>query len=346
MSHRNGGVHHWIILAVIGCVIVLAAVLFPAVSQSREAARRMTCSSNLRQLGVAVLGYAYSYKKLPAQCVGYGLMNAERPTSAMPTAGRWSGIVGLIPFMEVAAVFNHIDAGFSVKTPNGDEIDYGPYGQRNGTSWATPGDLEYPVVSSRFGSLRCPSDPGNALWSTPRKPSLARISYAFNLGDSQVGQNRISIDQITTRGAFMRGRQLTLSDITDGEANTIMFGEIATTSRDLSSPMDSDQKKSRVQGVVYGELSPSIEEPLNGIDVKGCRATVQVGYYINVTGKQLYETRGVRWLDALACYTGFTTIIEPNGASCVRPAIRKAMGFSRPVVIISVAPTSSCLITP
>ncbi len=57
---------------------------------------------------------------------------------------------------------------------------------------------------------------------------MARTNYAYCFGDSQIGQNNMVLDVDVTRGAFQRGMYFGLNAITDGAANTIMFGEIAT----------------------------------------------------------------------------------------------------------------------
>jgi len=112
------------LLVVIAIIGILAGLLLPAIQQAREAARRMSCGSNIRQFGIATLGYEYSYKKLPGYACGIFVANYPNYTGHLTNYGRWSGMVGLLPFMEQNALFTQITSGFSDRTGN-----YGPYGQ-------------------------------------------------------------------------------------------------------------------------------------------------------------------------------------------------------------------------
>ncbi len=94
------------LLVVIAIIGVLAGLLLPAIQQAREAARRMTCSSNIRQLGVAVLGYEYAYKILPARGVGWGRANNTINFGNTSTNTRYSGYIGILPFMEQSVLYN------------------------------------------------------------------------------------------------------------------------------------------------------------------------------------------------------------------------------------------------
>jgi Protein of unknown function (DUF1559) len=317
MSQRNRHGNAWVnVLVVIGCLIILACLFLPATRNVREASRRMACSSNIRQFGIAVLGYEYSYKKLPGQCAGFGLPNpAFDHAPEIPSAGRWTGLIGFLPFLESNTFFNEIDSGYSAPDTSGEKINIGPYGQASKNEWYMPSDTRYHPACSQIGFFRCPSDPGRTR-TKDMQGVIGRTNYVFNLADSQVGQNTIDIDQVTTRGPFMRGQQFTLAMIKDGTSNTIMFGEIATPDRDLTKPRNLNERTARVQGVVLGELSPDPSNPIQGIDVMECRSKARAGNYFDAAQKSLHEVRGTRWLDALACYTGFTTILGPNAASC------------------------------
>lgn len=80
------------------CAGLLAAMLLPAVQSAREAARRMSCSNNVRQIGLAILNYESAYKKLP-------------PAYTVDAKGNklhsWRTLI--LPFMEQSALYQQID---------------------------------------------------------------------------------------------------------------------------------------------------------------------------------------------------------------------------------------------
>ncbi len=77
---------------------ILAGLLLPAIQQAREAARRMNCSSNIRQIGIALMGYEYAYKSLP-------------PAYTVDSDGNklhsWRTLI--LPFLEQQALYSQID---------------------------------------------------------------------------------------------------------------------------------------------------------------------------------------------------------------------------------------------
>ena len=79
------------LLVVIAIIGILVGLLLPAVQAAREAARRMQCSNNVRQIVLATHNYESAYKQIPSFCASVG-----------SNAGNFSIQSSLLPFMESA----------------------------------------------------------------------------------------------------------------------------------------------------------------------------------------------------------------------------------------------------
>jgi prepilin-type N-terminal cleavage/methylation domain-containing protein len=311
------------LLVVIAIIGILAGLLLPAIQQAREAARRMSCSSNIRQFGIGLLGYEYSFKKIPGQSAGVYLANpnAGQPAVPMASAGRWSGLIGMLPFMEQQALYTQIDSGYTARAGVNAPGVYGPYGKvitppgiANPPAVGQvlgPRSGQYHPAASQVGFFRCPSDPGR---KTQAFGSLGRLNYAFCIGDNQEGGNDSSINQDHCRGMFQGGQQMILAACTDGTSNTIMFGEIATNGSgvipNVAQATATQVRDAKVQG--RNVRLPWVA--LRGVNVIACRQRVRGGVYAGLNN--VYEWRGHGWLEAHCPWTSFNTINGPNGANC------------------------------
>jgi prepilin-type N-terminal cleavage/methylation domain-containing protein len=334
------------LLVVIAIIGILAGLLLPAIQQAREAARRMSCSSNIRQFGIATLNYEYSYKLLPPFAAGFGLANPRAGMSQLGTAphimttvggqaysvaANFTGLVGLLPMMEQQALFNKINSGFTQRVGATQTVEeLGPFGQVVGTTtWRPVWEVAYSPTRTQVGFFRCPSDPGRI--NPASATSVARINYVFNMGDSIAGVQVASLDDTLTRGPFPRGFQLPLSSVTDGTSNTIMFGEIATSNGGVAnapnnngSPAINPQIQGRAIIGIANENSPGFTGSgiaVPSVSVNLCKVTTRGGIYPTPsTGTSLFShTSGNAWMRAALAWTGFQTIIGPNGASCINP---------------------------
>lgn len=90
------------LLVVIAIIGILIALLMPAIQAARESARRATCTSNLKQIGLAFHTFHDAKKRFPSACTLF---------SAGSTAdiGGWSFLVRLLPNMEQVAIYDTLD---------------------------------------------------------------------------------------------------------------------------------------------------------------------------------------------------------------------------------------------
>jgi prepilin-type N-terminal cleavage/methylation domain-containing protein len=91
------------LLVVIAIIGILVGLLLPAVQAAREAARRMSCSNNLKQLGLAMLNYESVYKSFPMGT------NAHTQPGWRTQYTKGSQLVKLLPFMEQSGLYNQLD---------------------------------------------------------------------------------------------------------------------------------------------------------------------------------------------------------------------------------------------
>ena len=105
------------LLVVITIIGILIALLLPAVQSAREAARRMQCQNNLKQLALAVHGYHDVHGVLPASKIQYGANSGYDRLMA------WT--VAILPFVEQQALYDLWDSNVSQNAPglnNGNRI--------------------------------------------------------------------------------------------------------------------------------------------------------------------------------------------------------------------------------
>lgn len=239
IQQRRSGFTLVELLVVIAIIGILVGLLLPAVQAAREAARRMSCSNNFKQIGLAAQNYHSAFNRLPMQGGGSGMdYLAGNTLSAYTqrTANKSiSYLVGLLPYMEQQALYEQI------KSPLASNAD----GSRRQPPWPAMGPkpqgghFNYRPWITEIPTLRCPSDPGTGL------PALGRTNYAASLGDSSVSSNVGLTNQFHgdyqpmssaqavrvsrwSRGFFVTRKSTKFRDILDGLSNTICCGEIMT----------------------------------------------------------------------------------------------------------------------
>ncbi len=294
------------LLVVIAIIGVLVGLLLPAVQAAREAARRMSCSNNFKQLGLGLHNYHSAYDKLPVQSGG----TKSDPTGNNET-NRFllSYLVGLTPFIEQQAVWEQISNPRSVNHNNSAKVPpFQPMGpvpwNRNYTPWLT-----------QIGTYRCPSDPNLAPANFE-----AFTNYAACIGDGISSNNHSCVDEngnelgwcTPRRGSFNRGffqtrYQTSFRDILDGLSNTIACGEIVTDNNTLEVVATVVNRGSNAQFFI---TPVTCEDTIDPDRPQFHRAGTAANNW------NTSQRKGMRWADGRPVMSSVTTIMPPNKVSC------------------------------
>lgn len=191
------------LLVVIAIIGVLVGLLLPAVQAAREAARRMQCTNNLKQIGLAMHNYNDVFKSMPPEF--FGTRNvAGLPGPAL--RGRWGCNVALMPFYEEANRYRALN----------------PIGGDNLLESNMPTIAQQPLLAQPLPMFRCPSDAGPAT-----NPNSGNATIGFYGTSNYLISD--SVSQIDVQGQNRPGGLVPckFSNITDGLSNTFMYGERA-----------------------------------------------------------------------------------------------------------------------
>ncbi len=209
------------LLVVIAIIGVLIGMLLPAVQSVREAARRVTCMNNMRQIGLAVLNYESANMKLPPGRVGCDDIGEQMSVSQCHAGltseekNGASGFVSILPQLELNNLSQQLDL-------------------ENGGLWNRDvDDLEWwqnfprkrSGVQEFLPVYWCPSENGKKESDVYRPIIAAASSYAFSSG-SLGPDNPVHVTKYKNDGAFFYHTQIRLADIRDGLSNTFLAGEV------------------------------------------------------------------------------------------------------------------------
>ncbi len=242
------------LLVVIAIIGILVALLLPAVQAAREAARRMQCTNNLKQIALAAHNFHDTYKRFPPSHLGP--MVAGQAAGSAPTPGRGAygqnvaTLVFLLPFMEQTAVYDEIEGDLNLRLEHhpGMPSTQIPSSLRAKTTgyWARGRALA--MAKTKIAPFLCPSDNaysntlGTVAFFNLRRINrttvgfnylywpvtgatgrdLGRTNYLSCAGAAGAGQN-FTWDRY--RGVFTSRSQKRFADVTDGTSHTLFFGE-------------------------------------------------------------------------------------------------------------------------
>ncbi len=272
------------LLVVIAIIAVLIALLLPAVQAAREAARRIQCTNNLKQIGLALQNYHSTINSFP---VGFFFPNPPNPSGSNKLGipdlhWRWSVLAQLSPYMEQTAVYNAVNFDWPIAPGVGAS---GPF---TGYPAYKPFPVNTTAMTTKVAFFLCPSDGSTPQVTLPDGVTIfGPTNYHFCTGDGSPSTNYVGDAGNPTYGAqpgngtFIIGPVQSMSTITDGSSNTVAGSEqlMGTASGTVTTiagatALSSDPRRT----AVYIASTPLPDNPTSGCNTMIAGWRLDKGY--------------------------------------------------------------------
>ncbi len=259
------------LLVVIAIVAILIGLLLPAVQKVREAASRLYCQNNLKQLGLGLHNYESANQYFPPAAT-YSMSNTD--VKGVAANESWAVTARLLPYLEQSASAKVIaQVSGNINGPRGD------------------GDPAVSsVVQQRLSLFICPSDPNTAPVGDGSN-NIFPITYGFNMGswmiyNWQTGQQGDGAFPVTT--PFNSSNGYSAGAFTDGLSTTLAASEV----------------KALTVGLKAGGVTPSPSYPAAS-SIQSYGTTMKF-----LSGSTTLGSGHKEWGDARIVQTGFTTTLR------------------------------------
>ncbi|MFT3878788.1 MAG: DUF1559 domain-containing protein [Gemmatales bacterium] len=255
-SPRRSGFTLIELLVVIAIIALLMALLLPAIQKVREAANKMLCASNLRQIGVAAHNYHSDYGRLPPGYFGPSYQNGTTNVApdAYPQRGPWIGCLAvLLPYLEQDNLYKQLYTPQQTFPTSAVVTPVPPLiiglNRENFAWWTVLGNVQPNTGQVSLKMFQCPSDTVNeataegAVMATHiangyfiglHPEDIGDPSYADALGRTNytgvagaAGNGEVVNYYSKWEGVLCNRSSVSLGQLTvqDGTSNTLMFGE-------------------------------------------------------------------------------------------------------------------------
>ena len=318
------------LLVVIAIIGILIGLLLPAVQSAREAARRMQCSNNFKQYGLALHNHHDTHDTFPGSRQAVGLSATPFPSStAIEANGNWfSCTVMLFPYMEQQARYDAIVQACS--RPDG----------------ASPGRIrnnwtEDDSFKGAISAILCPSDPNARIPCPYRDREMGRCNIVICRADAPLDADGFPAGGINTprgwgtdafHGAKRRsvfepitltqgGSRKGMSYITDGTSNTLAASEAVSVVSN-GNCLYVKGGLPNVRAIVEGTGTDMVLNP------SACLANRDPNNPKMMLGPAAFNTwRAGRFAGGSVSESGFHTVLPPNSPSCLLVSDDEGMGI-------------------
>lgn len=239
------------LLVVIAIIAVLVSLLLPATQKAREAARRVSCRSHLKQLGLALHNYMDNFTVLPPGGIGTSITNSN-------TLG-WH--VMILPYMDQAPLYNSAD--FSVVNYNNFDTIFG--NKRVPIFFCPAATKEFEngsttqLTTHYYGNMG-PKGTGAGIGATINYNCLPAAECPILPAGAIVAQGGYSQE-----GVFRQNSKFAMRDVTDGSSNTIFCFELSHTKTPFGQDNQVFRKWHRGMDGNASQPAKNVVYPINAI---------------------------------------------------------------------------------
>jgi prepilin-type N-terminal cleavage/methylation domain-containing protein len=227
------------LLVVIAIIGVLVALLLPAVQAAREAARRTSCSSNLRQVGLALQNYHDTNQAFPI-----GVSN-DIPGAGNGADGNWTWPARILPYVEQTAIYATINVG----------IGNAPL--------PTANNVIANAIMTPIPTFMCPSDLGNPKQYNNFLRGYPKLNYP--------APKPMVMWRDWESDAGFRNRSTRIVDVTDGSSCTFLVGEraVSKTTKFISMGGIWSNQRGSNNSYTFDANPPNQSYPENALNAAG-----------------------------------------------------------------------------
>jgi prepilin-type N-terminal cleavage/methylation domain-containing protein len=231
------------LLAVVAIISLLIALLVPAVQSAREAARRIQCANNIKQVSTGLLNYHQSQSRFPTGQE----VRIDDPTNYWGFWERWSWYHHVLAHVEQTALYDAYQNHFVAPVTRG--------------SWSYE---HCPQRDVPVGTFMCPTQPGsikNANGSTITNQQGFHGSYVLNAGSTSFNPGGHAAST-ALNGLFMAIRSTSVDHIRDGSSNTLLASELILVPDGPVGPNSEQDLRGRYHNVKHaGALFSTLNPP-------------------------------------------------------------------------------------